>query len=113
MCFNQKVCEWIRSCDQLGVPISLNLNQQSIYKTKLGGCCSLIAIVVLLIVFYINMIEVVQQNTETSSYYSFVKEEDREAFTFASDEVIPAIQMLNMSRTEKTFNILDYLRPYI
>ena len=67
MRFNQKVGECIRSCDQLGVPISLNLNQQSVHKTRLGGCCSLVAISVLLLVFYSNMIEVVQQNTETSS----------------------------------------------
>ena len=40
----------VKSCDQLGVPVSLNLNGNSTHKTFLGGCCSIFATILLLII---------------------------------------------------------------
>ena len=62
MCLGERVNKWIRSWDQLGVPVSLNLNRESVHKTQLGGCCSLIMILFLLLVFYTSMVEVAQQS---------------------------------------------------
>ena len=48
MCF-EKIAEKISLIDQLGVPVSLNLNKQAYQKTSLGGCCSLIVVLIILI----------------------------------------------------------------
>ena len=48
----------IASFDQLGVPVSLNLNGSSTHKTWLGGCCSIFAIILLMIVMYAEVTQV-------------------------------------------------------
>ena len=115
MCLSEKTNQWIRSCDQLGVPVSLNLNQESVHRTYFGGCCSLIANVFLLLIFYTNMAQVVQLSYQSSAEYSYINisEEDQEAFTFTTDEVIPALQMYSMFHNNDTKPILDYVRPVI
>ena len=64
----------IASLDQLGVPVSLNLNGSRTHKTVLGGCCSIFAIILLLIVFYSEMTQVFfQLNYSGGETNEFVK----------------------------------------
>ena len=50
MC-GDKTVNFVSSCDQLGVPVSLNLNKKSTHQTFPGGCCSIMAIVLIFTVF--------------------------------------------------------------
>lgn len=115
MCLSEKTNQWIRSCDQLGVPVSLNLNQESVHRTYFGGCCSLIANVFLLLIFYTNMAQVFQMSYTSSAEQGYINidEDDQETFSFTTDEVIPALQMYSMYYNNDTTPILDYLRPVV
>ena len=48
MCFGN-IAEKISYIDQLGVPVTLNLNKQAKQKTSLGGCCSLLVVLIITI----------------------------------------------------------------
>ena len=75
MCFKT---QFIRSFDQAGVPVTLNLENKGEHKTWVGGCCSLLVIVLttliiipeLFIVFkgetfdFVSEIEYVDESTE-------------------------------------------------
>ena len=62
MCCGEKATNWVRSCDQLGIPVSLNLNKQNVHQTTVGGCCSLLAIFFITFVFYSEITQVIQLN---------------------------------------------------
>jgi len=47
-----KFVDSVTSWDQLGVPVTLNLNKKGAHQTFPGGCCSLIAIGFLLVILY-------------------------------------------------------------
>ena len=38
-------CTCLRSIDQLGVPVTLNWAGDDVYKTKIGGLCSIFGII--------------------------------------------------------------------
>ena len=50
MC-KEKIAERVRSQDQLGVPVSLSMNGSNMHKTWLGGCCSIISIGIICLLF--------------------------------------------------------------
>lgn len=37
----------IREQDSFGIPVQLNLNKQATHNTFLGGCCSIIAMIIM------------------------------------------------------------------
>ena len=47
-----KIFDFIRKRDQIGVPVSLNLNGNSSHQTSIGGCCSLFAMLMILAVVF-------------------------------------------------------------
>ena len=53
-----KFVNFVTNWDQLGVPVTLNLNKKGAHQTFPGGCCSLIAIGILLLLLYaeINLV---------------------------------------------------------
>jgi len=48
---SDKISEFVKGLDQTGVPITLNLNGETTRKTFVGGCCSLMVILLILVIF--------------------------------------------------------------
>ena len=91
MCLADK----IRGCDQLGVPVSLNLRGQSVHKTILGGCCSLFATLFLLFLMTAQLVSVFNRNNYDQSVndsYLWVDPFSLDDVqTISTDDVIPAL----------------------
>lgn len=109
-----RMSELIRSRDQLGVPVSLNMNGSHLHQTFVGGCCSVIVIVMICSLFISSMLQVfVNFNYSLMAEDSYMRMNDGHgAFEISTDDVIPAIQILNMSRPNTTLTISDYVVPF-
>ena len=87
-----KCVSWVRGWDQLGVPVSLNLNKQSTHQTFLGGCCSLLAIGLILFLLYSEIMQVVRMNYDESITFDYMKVGDNhEPYEFDTEDFMPAI----------------------
>lgn len=76
MCYGRG-SEMIRSQDMIGVPIVLNMNSKSTHQTFLGGCCSICAMLLILIVFTAMMLEVfVNLNYDEKATISYLRYSD-------------------------------------
>ena len=109
MC-NARSREMIRSQDQVGVPIALNMNSKSTHQTLLGGCCSICAVVLTLIVLSSTMMEVfVNLNIEQTVNMNYIRYNDgHDPYLVSTDMLVPAIQLINFTRPNTTTNIADY-----
>ena len=89
------------------------MNSEGTHKTILGGSCSICAVLLILIVFTSMMFQVfVDFNYNASSEVSYMTALDgHEPYSVSSEDLIPAIQILNFARSNKTLNIADYVAP--
>ena len=46
------MCLWLYRVDSLGVPVTLNLNKEGTSKSRIGGCLSLLAVIIIMIVTF-------------------------------------------------------------
>ena len=105
--------EFVKRVDYTGVPVTLSLRGEGDHKTFVGGCCSLIVILLTLLIITSEW-STVFFNTkfnmqEEVNYLQEATERDRKgAFNVASEEFIPA--MLYWNRNTKVDDINSYLK---
>ena len=94
---SSRIGNFFRSYDSTGVPISLNLNGESSHKTITGGLCSFCVTIVSLVIFFAQMQQVFFDlnfsKSESIEYLTF--SDGHEPFQISTDDVIPALQMVN------------------
>ena len=106
--------KFVTGFDQLGLPISLNLNGQGEHQTFTGGCCSIFVIFLLLTIFTSEMIRVFGQlNYDTTSSYSYLGCQTAELFTISTDDVVPTFQIVSYQFDNSTLTLTDYVTPFI
>ena len=90
---SKRVFNAIRSFDQLGVPVTLNLNKQGSHQTFLGGCCSILAIILIMFVFVSTTLAVfVEFNYDIAEEVSYLRLSDgHEPFEISTESVVPAL----------------------
>ena len=80
----------------------------------IGGLCSILASLILLVLFYSEFIKVfIELNydkTLSTSYLSY--DDGHEPFTYSTDDVILGVQMINFSKNQAEFNITSYVQPF-
>ena len=113
MC-KDKMAERVRSQDQLGVPVSLSMNGSNMHQTWLGGCCSIISLGLIFFLFVSSMFQVfVNFNYSLMEETTYLRVNDgHEPFKISTEDVIPAIQIVNFSRSNSTLTISDYVVFY-
>ena len=77
----------------------------------LGGCCSLIAIILIIAIFILQLADIFMDfNYDSSEEQSFIKySENHEPLMISTDEVIPAIQLLSFEENNQTLDIANYV----
>ena len=100
--------------DQLGLPISLSLAKEMTHKTVLGGCCSLCAITLIVVILVAQISNVFfafnYTQTETLSYLRL--NDGHTPYNVSTDEVIPAISLGSLNFPNSSLVITDYMRFY-
>ena len=52
------MCDFLKDCDAMGVPVSLNLNKEGVKRTHVGGLFSLIAILITMVLVIEEMYKI-------------------------------------------------------
>ena len=104
-----KVSSWVRSWDQTGVLVSMNLpSGDRDHKSTCGGCCSLFVIFITVLITISELSRVfiaIDFSTEQSfNYLNFST--NTEAYEIAAVDFIPAVQVVNF--WEEMDNLTDY-----
>ena len=99
--------ERIIGIDQIGVPVTLNLNKKATHQTFAGGCCSLIAICLILAVLVSQVMQVfVNLNYSETVEISYLRYGDGHGpYEISTDDVIPAVQMYTFEYNNQTLDL--------
>ena len=100
----------LKSCDALGVPVTLNLNKDGTNKTWVGGIFSVLAVLITLLIAAEELYKLSQKSD--LNIQVTVEHGDpllnEEKLQLPKGEVIPAITILNNVGVSNTF---EYVRP--
>ena len=106
---------FVKHFDQLGVPVALNLKKENVHKTCLGGCCSIFAIALLVLIFIAQIMQVfVNLNYNETTISTFLRENDGHGSeNISTDDLIPAVQIVSLAYDNSTLTISDYVTPFV
>ena len=107
MCIN--LADW----DQFGFEIKLNYRKNNTYGTKLGGCCTLLAMFVFWMLFISVILSTcINPSFETSNYFSFRDYNMSNPDVNFSANGTLGVQLSDMHDEEDRKNLSRYLGIY-